>query len=350
MGKERLELLYKLVIENKNLSFQILKNNGFSEEEIKIFLEQGILEKTTTEYKLTSTSGLYRYAVKLIFSGNPKIAYSAFLKCFELDSQNREYCIQLILFAVKNNQYNQAFELFNQLEKISGPNDQYDNNFYLYLLSLLTGCPEEYVSQLDSIDFDSVQIPYNSDILNKQQTNNVRQAIMRNQYKHALHIQNELIALKRIYSPKDELLKELIIQVIRSQEKFENQLLEFVKKQDYRAIISFIETRRKKRYLSNEETYILLLSKTLKNVIETNVLPPITINSTQYIYDAIIGNNYKLAEKLEDRFIRHTRIKTSDEIIKILLSEINQKILEISQKDLQPSEGPKSFQIVKKQN
>ena len=112
MEQSKIELIYQIITKKLPLTNQTLIDNGFSKEEIECLLEQKILEcVSSSEYKLSDVKGLYNYAVKLSFLGKIKDAYLSFLKCYELDNNNKEACLQLILYAVKIDHYNEVFVL-----------------------------------------------------------------------------------------------------------------------------------------------------------------------------------------------------------------------------------------------
>lgn len=329
------EQLYELVINKFPLNIESLKKNGFTEEEINTLLEQNIIKMTSSEeFQIINVSDLYAYGVKLLIYRNYRSAYLCFEKCHELDKSNRDVCLQLLLMKAKLGHFKQVFEIFEDLEEATEEKDRYDNNLYLYIFNLLTTCPEKYHQRLEELDYDSILIPHDSDILNIGYENRIRQSIMKSKPKYALKLLNDKLAQNRKYSIKDELLKTLTLKVIQADEQFKQKLLELAQNKQYNAILSFIESKTSKRYLSNEETYIKIITETILEIQKTHVIPIPTVYYTDHIYDAIIGNNFKLALELEKRFVRTNSKNRNDDVVYFLLLEINKIILEIQKEDL----------------
>lgn len=334
MDDKKIELIYEMIMDGLPLTDETLVNSGFSTKEIIELLEERIIIPTETgEYKLFSVVELYYYGIRLLLTTSMKKASTCFNKCYQLDKENRNFCLQLLLLALKRGDYQEAFEMFSVIEKIKSEEYVKDNNLYLYLLSILTKCPEEYAERLYSIDYDDILIPYDSEYYNKEQENAIRQSIMKNKYKYALRLLNDMIEQEPVYLINEALLKELILQAITAETKFETKILSFVEKQQYPLIISFLEHKMKKRYLSNDEVYVYLITKAIIELIETKSIPTPTVYSGTSIYEAIKGNNFKLALKIERRFIKFSKSAPKNNIVEALLIEINKRIynLKISQ-------------------
>lgn len=330
MNDKKIELIYEMIIQGVPLTDQTLMDSGFSTKEINELLEERIIIPTeTNEYKLFSVIELYYYGIRILLTTSTKKAIICFEKCYQLDKENRDFCLQLLLLALKRGDYRKAFDMFSVIEKMKSEEYVKDNNLYLYLLSILTKCPEEYAERLYNIDYDDILIPYDSYYYNKEQENAIRQSIMKNKYKYALRLLNDMIEQESVYLINEALLKELILQAITAETKFESKILSFVEKQQYSTIISFLETKRKKRYLSNDEVYIYLITKAIIRLLETKVIPTPTSHTPKSVYEAIKCNNFQLALKMERRFIRYSKSVPKNNIVEILLLEMNRLIYQM---------------------
>jgi len=344
MEQVKIEIIYQIIINELPLNTQTLIEYGFTSAEIECLIDKNVLKQIDiNKYELSTIKGLYNYGVKLCLLRNSKAAYQCFSKCFQLDSSNREVCLQLMLSGVRLGRAADALELFKHLEQISEEKDCYDNNLYLYIFNLLTKCPEEHSERLKSMDYDSYLFPPTSDVPFKDEQNYIRQSITKNKIKNALRLQNDLISKKRQYSVSDELLKEFIISLINLENKFKTQLLVFAKTKNYNAIISFLDTKSKKRYLTNGETFAYLICKAIINISETHVVPPSVVDNTRNIYMAIRGNNFALALKLEKALLKQYNQALNENIVYILLSQINELISELKQPNLEPQETSKTL-------
>lgn len=344
MEKDKIEIIYQIISNALPLNKQTLLGNGFTEEEINFLIDSGFFKTIANDnYTLSSIKELYNYGVKLYIVRKPKQAQECFLKCFEIDSSDREVCLQLMYMNLRMGNIEKVLVLFKHLEKISTDLDCYDNNLYLYLLNLITRCPEEYAERLENLDYKSILIPENTDIPFQKEQNYIRQAMIRNKSRNSLQLQNDLIAKKKLYSSADQFLKELTIRVINVEQKFKNKILELAKDRKHRAIISFFDTKSKKRRLTNAENYAYLISQAIINISSTGVIPPITNNNPQNLYHAIKGNNFAFALNLEKEILSFYRKNMDENTVYILLSQINQLIYKLEPSDIEIEEEPKTL-------
>lgn len=323
---EKIQLLYEMIIKGLELDDYNLKSNGFSNSEITLLLQNNILKLAdNNKYMLSEIEGLYNYGVKLLFERNATKADICFKKCYDIAPQNRRVCLQLLLSALKRRNYYDAVMIFSIIDKINPEENIYDNNLYLYLLSQITGLPKEYNERLSNIDFIDISENYSDEEMK------VRFSILHSKYTYAIKIINDIIRNKMVYSTEDELLKEMLAQALYIEKKFDADLLSLVKRKRYHLIISAIEGKMNKRYLTNDETYIYLLSKVILNLFETKLIVTPSIKNTDSIYDAIIGNNFKLAERLNYKFITKTNKTPEYDAVNLLLIEINRLVAFLSE-------------------
>ncbi len=305
MENKELELIYEMIIKGETLNNNTL-NKYFSNEEINKLLEDNLLYSVGNEYKLTSSNGLYKYGTKILLTRNQRKAYTCFEKCIELDNQNRNAYLELILLAVKKSDYNKVVELFNIMDKINFEENKYNNNLYLHLLNRLTSIPAEYKERLNNIT-DNILIPNNDDNETLRKQNNIRYAILHSKCSYAIGLLNDLMAENNYaYDVEMALLKGLLSQVATQEKRLKFNLLTCARRKEYSKIISLLEEVKKRRYLTNQETYVYMLTTTIMNIIETKTIPTSTTYKYEniQIYDAIKGNNFKLALEREKDLIK----------------------------------------------
>ena len=326
MEENKLTILYDMVIKEIPLTKSTLLNSGLTELDInEMLIERIIVPTNENEYRLYCVYELYEYGVKLLKTEKYK-AHDCFKRCHQLDPKNRDFALRLFLHALKVGDYKLAFEQFSSMEKIESEKYKNSNNLYLYLLSMITSCTEEYEERLANIDYDSVLLPPDSDEYRLEQINNISHTIMKNKYEYALELTNTLIATEQVRIISNEVLKELLIQVLNQETRLFTNLLSFVNNQRYHVVISFLTAKKQKRYLSNKETYIFILAKSIEDIIKTGKIPEITVYKTTKLYEAIKGNNFILARRINSRTLRNEKQSLENQIIDILLRDINQLI------------------------
>lgn len=347
MDKSKIELIYEIIIQGLPLTKNTLIEYGLTEDEINWILEEGILIKTeSNEYKLCCIYEFYYYGLKLITRREVKKANICFRICYKLKPNDRVFLLQELLSALKLGHYVQVFEKFSIMEKIESEKYQIDNNLYLYLLSMLTSCPEEYQERLYNLEYDSVLLPENSQEYNKKRINDIRHSIMKNKFGYALEILNSMMIDEPIRIIEQELLKELILQVMRAETKFKLKLLSLAQEKNYKMIVSYLKTKSKKRYLSNKETYIYLISKAILDVLAFKSAKEVTVRKTKYIYEAIKGNNFELASRINNIIIRRENNPLDNQIMTILLRDLNELIRNLKPAEEEIKEEPPKTPII----
>ena len=97
MEKINMEPIYKMLINDLEITDETLKAYGYSEEDIRILLENEFLVRLKTrEYKITSVEKFRQYGISLI--NREKMYYSnrCFEKCYELAPNGKNIALQYI--------------------------------------------------------------------------------------------------------------------------------------------------------------------------------------------------------------------------------------------------------------
>lgn len=335
----------RIPLNNETLSFYLINKDDINElisKSIIIPIKENTSYNNTlnyNEYIIRNTSKLYQYGLKLQSDKQYQKATRCFYKCYEIESNNREYCLRLLFAYIKEQQYQNAISLMSHIETIE-PNKYHSDNFiYLYLLNMLINLEEANYQKIQNFDPDTLisndkkrEIP--------QEQLKIRKAIYLNKFKYAFQLLIENMELFRDYSIESKLLKELLKQTVTKEENFKRNLMQLIKKEKYLEIIKEIDELRKHRYLNSREMYIYLLTESIINIKTTKVIPKINKTNTIYLYDAIKENDFTKAKQLNEQFITKASRDITNDPVNILLEKINDLILEIK---LEPFEEENSI-------
>lgn len=326
MEQTKIEIVYKILMNDLVLNDQSLIQYGLSEEDIEEMVIRRILsrEKNGT-YKIFSVDKFRQYGVKLLLNKDAKGANICFRKCYELAPTCKNVCLQCLIAAVIREDYKQAFEIFANLEKIQPEKNIENNNLYLYLLSEITECPEEYQERISEIEFDDIMLPRS--ICNKPE-NEIRKAIYQNKFKYSYQLITTLLSEIEGYSIKFELIRTLIIKAVQKQAELKKKTLDLAKKEEYQKLLTLLQQEQTYRRLTTLETYTLFVTSAIVQISETGIIPTPTLCYTRDIYKALEANNFELALELNEEFIEMVNEPKASNILHILLVELNQIISE----------------------
>ena len=330
MIESRIKKICELIIKGIPLTKSTLIKNGITIAEIDEMIDEGTLKIIDGDlYELYSLYELYYYGVELLSEKEIKKANMCFKLCHQINPNNRIFLLQLFCKSLKLHDYKMAFERFSKLEQIESEKYKADNNLYLYLLSMLTSCSIEYEEKLYSMDYDSILIPGDSQEYNKDELNNIRHLIMKNKYNSALRLLNVIMQRDKYSAVQNEVLKELLQQVNDADKEFRLSLLKSVKEEKYGDICMALLRISKQRYLSNNETYIYMIIKTIISILKTNIVPESIIVETDCLYEALKGNNFSIAKSINDKMLNTKYPPLDNQIINILLIKLNKLIFDI---------------------
>lgn len=334
MENQKIELLFKLVIDDLVITESLLLKNGYTKKEIKELTDMGMIQKQKKKiYKFTGIEKLRQYGVRLLLTNQLKEANICFRKCYELAPNGKNVCLQVLLSAIVRNDYQEAFKIFADLEKIHPEKNIKDNNLYLYLLSILSECNEEYQERVKSFTEEDLILPHSNS--NKLE-NDIRIAIVQNKFKYAYQLLNKLIAKDTQYSVKFELIRGLLSQAIERQKELRENLLNLAKNGDYNAIFSILNSKSQNTKLSTIEACISEIAKNIITITQNKTIPPVTNETATEMKDAILGNNFKLALRINREFLNFINASEEDDIINILLVKLNGVIEELEQEPTVP--------------
>ena len=334
--EDRIKVLkiYDMVAHDFILCYENLLAFGFSESEIKNFIDNKILvEKSYHQYEIAKTNDLTAYGIKQLLAERYIFAQKCIAKCYALSENKREYITRLLMTLVKFEKYQEAMEVYSHLEVLECNKEKSDyyyntNIMYLYLLNMLTICGQRYQNIIDDIDQDLMLKEIKK--LNLSDTDNeIRKCIILNKFKYAFQLVHNKIKTSCDYTIDDQLLRQLLCNTVDLEEKYKRELFSFLETEEYQKIFDLLEEKRKHRYLNNQEMYACLVVESIINIKKTGIIPiPKTI-STTYMYDAIKNNNYVLAQKLNREFLKRKHKSHEKDLLDMLLTKINYIMLKI---------------------
>lgn len=331
MGQNSYEKIYELAINGIRLNNNNLFSCGYTEEDIKYFISKRIIAVTEDgNYEIFSADKFHQYGIKLLVNGNVRDANKCFRMCYRINPTGRRINIQMLLAAIKRNDYVEGLKFYSNLENNSSEKHILDNNLYLYLLNLVTDLPVEYKEKVR--DFKYEDLVFTDAVCNKDE-NTIRVAVYNNKFLYACKLLNDLLKKKADeYSVKYQLLRALISKTVDEEKKFKNNLLALAKNEEYDEIVKIITERSNKKKLGRLETYVLLVAYAIVNLLKSKTIPEASVDVTYDMYAAIMGNNFELALELNEEHHILTESSKEDDPVNILLVKINEIIKEMKMK------------------
>lgn len=330
MNIPKIEIIYQMLIKRIKLTNESLRLHGFNKDEINNLLEKRIIEQTSDDsYKLYQVDKLRKYGVTLLQNGKTAEADACFRVCYELVPTGKHICLQAMLAALNRHEYRQLFEIYQNLEKNHPEKNKQNNLLYLYLLSIITKVPEELQERTRKIEPSEIILPHTN---SSKIENQIRTAISQNKFSYACQLIKERIKKEQNYSVKFELLDALCNEAADWTRRFKYKIYQLIETESYEQIRTILLEQNRQRKLSELETNILLLTDAIIKIQETGNIPIVTIESTNNMQEAILGNNYALALSINDEFLEFHHIYKKTNSINILLEKINHIILELKSK------------------
>lgn len=326
------ENLYELVLSCNELTTKKLNECGFNSTKINDLIKLGSIKRIKRGYyALTSVDELFKYGKVLISKKEHDKAIQCFKKCYEIDPNHSKTCFQLFLKNIRDKDYENAFIYFDVLFKTDNPYYNIDNNFYLYLLSIITNIPSEYKEYAMNLTYEDIRINFSDKrYIDIEKQNKIRSSVFLRSFPYALKQLNIQIKQQNIVTVQDIIIKDLLVQAIEVQSINKNTLIELAQNKEYKKIVEYLEEKQEMHKLSLTDNYILKLANEIISLKETQQVPEKNIFETEIMFDAIDGRNYELALNLSNSYNLEKNIKNSEHPINLLLSDICAIIKQIS--------------------
>lgn len=323
MLEEKLKKLYMYLLKHNDISKSDILN-FLSQEEVVKLLDDNILKENNGLYRAYDESLFYKYGCSLIKEKKYDDAYYYFSKCFEINKENDDVYRQMLLIALKKKTVGTFLTWIDKFLNSNDLNVQIDGKFYLYLYSNVAKIPRQYLEIVEKLDFIDIRIDFGnerySDIPNY---NKMRGAAFCKSFSNAIHTISGIIFENGKMSIDDILTKEMLRKVAYNFSKTKNELIEFIQNEDYESVINKLEECKATRKLNKGDKSILLIAK----AIVSNTLIQRDTNSTSIdIFSAIIQQDYRLALKLNDAYLKHYNVSKEKSALNLILQNANSYI------------------------
>lgn len=270
---------------------------------------------------------MFYYGKHLIASKEYDKATACFLKCFQLNPNHGGACFQLFLRSLQSRNYDKAFEYFEHFSDSENEHYNSDNNFYLYLLSMITEVPEKYREYAKNLKLKDITISFNDKrFKDPDSQNKVRIFSLNQKFILASKQLNELLKQKGKLSVQDIVVMTLLSQAIEIQNIMKGNIVKLVIEKKYEQIISCLEEVQKQHHLSDADECILFLAKEMFHFKETEIIPEKEIATTNKLFEAIHGKNFELAFSLSREYIERNNIDPNNNAIFVLLKDITEQM------------------------
>lgn len=335
------EVLYKLyegVINNRELTTKELNSYGLNSKDLNVLIEEGKLERVKRGYyRFLAFNNLFKYGIELIRNGKVEEATKCFLKCYELEPNNKDVCFRLILMYILNEDYEEAFKYFEII--MSNANNHYarDNNLFLYLLCYITDIPQEYKEYVRTFKKSDLELhPDDRRYKGTHAHNKIRNAVFQDKFSYALKLFNEM-HIKVKLNIQNQILKTLLKQAATAKDRAREVLLELAKTKKYKEIVDYLKEEERKHKLNNLDCSILIIAEQLTNIIDYGIYPENRGIESIGLFTNIDYGNYKAALQISNDYNERNNINCKEDVLNILLVDINnlieKKELELSAKE-----------------
>lgn len=318
------EKLYEAAIDNNFLTTSQLKECGFNNYDIKNMINNSIIKRVKRGYySFIDEDKLLKYGLNLISKQENQKAYRCFLKCFDINPKNPNVFFQVFLRSITNNDYDKTLQLYNKLSNSAIEHNIIDSNLYIYLLNMITDIPEKERNYAKFLNYYDVKIPDNvTRYDDNKRYNMIRSLIFKRKFSLALKQLINLTQDRGHSTVHDIILMALLKKAIKVEAQSRDVILNNIMNNDYQSVISYLFKKSKKYKLSLFDRAILSLSKKYLDIINTGEIPLVTINETDNIFEAIEGNNFKLALEICNRFNKENNLKDRDSLYYYILSDL----------------------------
>ena len=326
-----LKRIYELSLTNTIITTEALSNINITEEQIRTLLENKLIYVTRNgSFNIISVNKLFSYGKSQLLRGNKRTAQECFELCHQIESKHRDTSLQLFYNAVLTRNYDEAYNLLYALENIStNEHLRKDYKIYLYLLSQVSQVPDIYKAKIKDINSNPLLMLHRKPKDLQKQDNIIMRLMLKGKYKFAIEKLNDFLSEDQNYTVHRIILKNLISQIIRVNDKYKSDLLEKVKQRRYREIVYMLEEISSTRQLRSDELSLMDLSKTIISIYETGEFPTPIENEATQVTEAIKFLDYEKALYLENEFVVSKGISPEKITIYILLVEINRLIKDI---------------------
>ena len=328
MTKEKLCLIYDLVLKEERITTEKLYNLGISKLDLEEMVQEKKLDKISKdEYTITSNDSLYHLGVSLTNNREYERGMKYLEKYYELNPLNKEVKLVLISIYISKKQYQKVFPILDELFKINNKTEKKDYLLILYLLSLIYPYPEKYTDIVLNMQYDDLLYTEEDHTKNDiTKHNQMRIRIYQNKFNQAEEIFKKDLINNYSSKTEKEIIQKLLSEAKHLDKRRNEALEEYAKNKQYENIISLIEKKKAKMRLSLGDELTYKITKDIIRIKETNKIPRPKINEALNVKKAVDGKNYYLALQLNNANNKTISDHNIRRTITILLVDINKLI------------------------
>lgn len=290
--------IYKIQVQNEYLTTKQLNENGLTKYDLTTLIESSKLKRIKRGY-------------------------------YQLTLDNPEVCLTLLSICIKNKNYNKAFEYIDKIAELNDESYNKDNDFILYLLSMITTIPDKYNEYTRYLRLQDIRIDFSNkryadtDI---QLQNNIRKLALNQKFVKALK-EFTLLQDNETENTQNIIIEELLSQAKEYQSHSKQIISKYTKEKEYQKLIEYLSEESKKHQLSRNNEYILNVALEILDIKRTNTIPKVQIKNTESIYETINCKNYSLALSIYTKFLKSINVlEPKNNPLYILLCDINEYI------------------------
>lgn len=337
VNQEKLNKVYEILIKDEELTTSKLRDCGFNSNDITKLVSNKVIERSRRgHYTLLDVEHMHQYGKYLITQKNYDKAKKCLEKCYELNSKHSGNCFALFVNSIMKNDYKAAFKYFEGFYK---KDDYYafskrNDNFYLFLLNLITTIPEKYKGYVEQLELEDILVSNNDKCKqNIPLHNEIRTFAFNQRFKQAVQTYERLVKINGKTYSDDVVAINLLNSALESQKSRKRNILNLVTNKDYIGVVSYIESVLKMHEIDLLDKYVLKLTKELLEIKETKQIPEKINSDNSSIFAAINNKDYELALSLTIRRDKKREVDSNNNSLYLILREINNTIKEISSLD-----------------
>jgi len=232
---------------------------------------------------------------------------------------NRAFC-ELIKYCIENKKYNLIFSYMDDFIETENKIYKNDYNLYLFLLSMITSVPNKYNAYIKSLSLEDIQVPLkNTKDENIILENDVRTLIYNHKF---ITASRRIYKVKALYNERIFIVDYLLKEIVKIQSRERKNVLELIKTKKYKDIVLYLREREKNNNLSLNDRYVLLLSETIIEMLEKNIIPKRMKTNSNAIFPLIDAKNYRAALSSSEVYSKKKYIALEENEIYLLLNDI----------------------------
>lgn len=321
----------------KKITRDELYELGVDDDYIEFTLENEILfQIDDNTYTMGNAKHLLYYGRGLIEEEEYEAANNVFDCAYDVDMTDFEINFQLFYRTLKQIKVKRShiFRYFDVVYKgLVDSGREYDANYYVFLLGNLYGT-NDIDKKNDANPFDRYRKIFvdleEDDILlidgdrESNEKNMLRKGAFSNSYHKVTTMVDKLFTGKSSLSFDEMLEKELLLKWLARKRDVNSKLAVYLKDEKILDVKILLDREDERRNLSNKNEYVLKLANSYLMIKDTGIIPYSKYNGDN-IFDAIDGNNYELALKLEEEYSKDHNI-TKKSALHMMLVILNKMI------------------------